>query len=114
DRATDTPGSTAPEESEMVPPIAPTPCAIAGSAEPIHNDNTAMLLTKSLAVIVTPLFDRRSNGREVRRRLPDGDPFGPGQGGNVNNSRNSADDRPVRPACQAPNGSEGLVARKPR
>jgi hypothetical protein len=42
----------------MVPPIAPTPCAIAGSVEPIHNDNTAMLLTKSLAVIVTPLFDR--------------------------------------------------------
>jgi hypothetical protein len=58
DSVTFTPGSTAADASETVPPIAPTPCAAAGSVEPIQNDNTTILPpTKSLAVMVTPLFD---------------------------------------------------------
>src|SRR5229473_3351098 len=47
-----TPGSTAPDASAIVPPIAPTPCAIAGSVEHAPNTNTAMPLpTKSLALM---------------------------------------------------------------
>src|SRR5437762_2127318 len=57
DRVTFTPGSTAPDGSEMVPPIAPTPCAIASRVEHIQHDNMTMRRTKSLALIVIPLFD---------------------------------------------------------
>src|SRR6185295_19074548 len=51
-----TPGSTAPDGSDMVPPIAPTPCAMAGIVEHIQNDNTTMRLTKSRALIVIPFL----------------------------------------------------------
>src|SRR5207245_3505812 len=64
ERVTLTPGSTAPDGSEAVPPMAPTPCAVAGSVEHSQNDKTTMVLpTKSLAIIVTPLFD-------TARRVP--------------------------------------------
>src|SRR5436189_307058 len=63
ERVTVAPGSTAPDASETVPPIAPTPCAAAGSEEHIQNDNTTMLLpTKSLALIVIPLFGVAGQG----------------------------------------------------
>src|SRR5712691_2715769 len=63
ERVTVAPGSTAPDASETVPPIAPTPCAAAGSVENIQNDNTTMLLpTRPLALIVTPLFDVARQG----------------------------------------------------
>src|SRR6185295_15867550 len=58
ERVTLTPGRTAPDGSVTVPPIAPTPCARAGSVEHTENDNTTRLLpTKCLALIVPlPLF----------------------------------------------------------
>src|SRR5947209_8385447 len=44
DSVTLTPGSTAPEESIMVPPIAPTPCAIAATDTQQHNSRTTPIL----------------------------------------------------------------------
>src|SRR6266568_1276511 len=54
DSVTVAPGNTAPDESVMVPPIAPTPCANTGSVEHAHNANTITILTKRDAVIVIP------------------------------------------------------------
>src|SRR5438093_1004967 len=50
--------STAPDESVTVPPIAPTPCANAGSVEHAHNADATTILTKRDAVIVIPSCQR--------------------------------------------------------
>src|SRR5437762_12365557 len=58
DSVTDAPGNTAPDESVMVPPIAPTPCADTGSVEHAHHPTTTTILTKRGAVSVIPSFQR--------------------------------------------------------
>src|SRR5262249_5275119 len=55
DSVTVAPGSTAPDESVMVPPIAPTPCATAGRGEHAHNATATMILTKRDAAMAIPL-----------------------------------------------------------
>src|SRR5262252_7320011 len=47
-----TPGITAPDASVTVPPIPPTPCAMAGRNGHAHSANTTVSLTKRLTVIV--------------------------------------------------------------
>src|SRR5262245_2398010 len=54
-----TPGITAPDASVTVPPIAPTPCAIAGRSGHAHSANTTVSLTKRLTVIVIFLSSGR-------------------------------------------------------
>src|SRR5262245_26744588 len=70
-----TPGITAPDASVTVPPIPPTPCAIAGRSGHVHSANTTVSLTKRLAVIVIVLSSGRfrrnySIAREHTPRRP--------------------------------------------
>src|SRR5439155_21293319 len=58
DSVTVAPGSTAPDESVTVPPIAPTPCANTGGVAHAHNANAMTILTKRFAVIVIPSCQR--------------------------------------------------------
>src|SRR6266852_785444 len=58
DSVTVAPGNTAPDESVMVPPIAPTPCANTGGVEHAQNANTTTILTRRGAVIVIPSWQR--------------------------------------------------------
>src|SRR5437899_9915542 len=76
DSVTDAPGSTAPDESVMVPPIAPTPCADTGSVEHAHHASTTTILTKRGAVIVIPSCQRGFVGtvRFEREHTPGASP----------------------------------------
>src|SRR2546428_9107111 len=58
DSVTVAPGNTAPDESVIVPPIAPTPCANTGGVEHTHNTNATTILTKRRAIIVIPSCQR--------------------------------------------------------
>ena len=50
-----TPGSTAPDASVIVPPIAPTPCAAAGRVAEIENSSTAMQHPPTFLVVMMSL-----------------------------------------------------------
>src|SRR5213596_1456881 len=58
DSVTVAPGNTAPDESVMVPPIAPTPCANTGGAEHAHTANATTIVSKRGEVIVIPSCQR--------------------------------------------------------
>src|SRR5438093_13689184 len=90
DSVTDAPGNTAPDESVMVPPIAPTPCADNGSVEHAHHPTTTTILMKRRAVIVIPSCQRGFVGsvRFEREHTPAASP--------------TAYSSPVRPRTERP------------
>src|SRR5438128_11571446 len=77
DSVTVAPGNTAPDESVMLPPIAPTPCANTGGVEHAHNANTTTILTKRGAVILIPSCQRgfRWDGSIEREHTPAVSPY---------------------------------------
>src|SRR5438477_1473163 len=80
DSVTVAPGSTAPDESVTVPPIAPTPCANTGGVAHAHNANATTIVTKRGAVIVIPFCQRGFLGRfdsseSIHLRCPSGSRF---------------------------------------
>src|SRR5438067_6894183 len=78
DSVTVAPGNTAPDESVMVPPIAPTPCANTGGVAHAHNANATTILTKRGAVIMIPSYQRDSVAtvRFEREHTPAASPTG--------------------------------------